>query len=83
MEESQLSVLTPDLAAEAQTLRREFETRSQHLLSERITNVNSFSSVLRRLGPRFSRFPRTRWGNWSTGNGDPLPGMFFFLFKCF
>lgn len=46
MEDSQISALPPDLAAEAQNLRRVWETRNRQLLQERIL-TSSFSNVLR------------------------------------
>lgn len=46
MEDSQISALPPDLAAEAQTLRRDWETRNRQM-QERILTTN-FSNVLRR-----------------------------------
>jgi E3 ubiquitin-protein ligase HUWE1 len=55
MEESQISVLPPDLAAEAQTLRRDWEARNRQIMQERfLTHVsqsnNTLSSILRNSG---------------------------------
>lgn len=61
MEDSQISVLPPDLAAEAQNLRRQWETRNRQNMQEQINQIGgngnaanagsgtspSFSSVLR------------------------------------
>lgn len=59
MEESQISVLPPELAAEAQNLRRDWESRNQQIMQEQISQIGgggnggnvgsspSFSSVLR------------------------------------
>lgn len=59
MEESQISVLPPDLAAEAQNLRRDWESRNRQMMQEQISQIGaggnsgnvgtspSFSSVLR------------------------------------
>ncbi|RZF32790.1 hypothetical protein LSTR_LSTR011436 [Laodelphax striatellus] len=57
MEESQISVLPPELAAEAQNLRREWEARNRQLVQERFLNhvtnsSNSLSSILRNSAPR-------------------------------
>ena len=45
MEDSQISALPPDLAAEAQTLRRDWETRNRQM-QERILS-SSFTTALR------------------------------------
>lgn len=55
MEESQISVLPPDLAQEAQNLRREWEARNRHMMQERFLNHVSqsntaLSSILRNTG---------------------------------
>ncbi|XP_065351363.1 E3 ubiquitin-protein ligase HUWE1 isoform X4 [Cloeon dipterum] len=52
MEESQISVLPPELAAEAQTLRRDWEARNRQIMQERFLNHvsqsnNTLSSILR------------------------------------
>lgn len=59
MEESQISVLPPDLAAEAQNLRRDWESRNRQIMQEQMSQIGasgnsgnvgtspSFSSVLR------------------------------------
>ncbi|XP_043484818.1 E3 ubiquitin-protein ligase HUWE1 isoform X4 [Leptopilina heterotoma] len=52
MEESQISVLPPELAQEAQSLRREWEARNRHIMQERFLNQVSqggtaLSSILR------------------------------------
>jgi len=50
MEDSQISALPPDLAAEAQTLRRDWETRNRQM-QERILS-SSFTNALRTPGNR-------------------------------
>ncbi|XP_058791372.1 E3 ubiquitin-protein ligase HUWE1 isoform X2 [Phymastichus coffea] len=55
MEESQISVLPPDLAQEAQNLRREWETRNRMMMQERFLNHvgqgnATLSSILRNSG---------------------------------
>lgn len=58
MEDSQISVLPPELAAEAQNLRRDWENRNRQIMQEQINQIGgagsgnvgtspSFSSVLR------------------------------------
>lgn len=52
MEESQISVLPPELAAEAQNLRREWEARNRQLMQERFLShvshsTSALSSILR------------------------------------
>lgn len=80
MEDSQISVLPPELAAEAQNLRRDWENRNRQIMQEQISQIGgggnsgngspSFSSVLRyrsRLPePIFSahNLQRMRWSNW-------------------
>ncbi|CAK9823562.1 E3 ubiquitin-protein ligase HUWE1, partial [Anthophora retusa] len=83
MEESQISVLPPDLAQEAQNLRREWEARNRHIMQDRFLNHVSqgnttLSSILRNSGR--GRGGGTRyaihtvaqggWQPWST-RGDP------------
>lgn len=46
MEDSQFSALPPDIAAEAQNLRRDWESRNRQILQERLL-TSSFSSVFR------------------------------------
>lgn len=55
MEESQISVLPPELAAEAQNLRRDWESRNRQLMQERFLNqighsTTTLSSILRSRG---------------------------------
>jgi hypothetical protein len=55
MEDSQIAVLPPDLASEAQNLRREWETRNRQMLQDRFfshTNhtTTTLSSILRNSG---------------------------------
>ncbi|XP_059469591.1 E3 ubiquitin-protein ligase HUWE1 isoform X4 [Neocloeon triangulifer] len=79
MEESQISVLPPELAAEAQTLRRDWEARNRQIMQERFLNHvsqsnNTLSSILRnsvgiiegRMPSRYiSSVPPRAWGQWS------------------
>lgn len=55
MEDSQIAALPPDLAAEAQNLRRDWETRNRQM-QERIL-TSSFTHALRNPGNR-SEYPR-------------------------
>jgi hypothetical protein len=50
MEDSQIAALPPDLAAEAQNLRRDWETRNRQM-QERIL-TSSFTHALRNPGNR-------------------------------
>jgi E3 ubiquitin-protein ligase HUWE1 len=56
MEESQIAVLPPELAAEAQNLRREWESRNRQLLQDRFIHGSNavtsatFTSILRNSG---------------------------------
>ncbi|XP_057320129.1 E3 ubiquitin-protein ligase HUWE1-like isoform X1 [Microplitis mediator] len=79
MEESQMSVLPPDLAEEAQNLRRQWEARNRHLMQERFLNHVSqgnttLSSILRNSGrgrgggTRYaihSVTQRAQWNSWN------------------
>lgn len=78
MEDSQISVLPPELAAEAQNLRRELETRNRATMqpTSQIGNVQSYPSVLRYR----SRLPEPiftshnlqpmRFTNWGCSNSS-------------
>ena len=79
MEESQMAVLPPDLAAEAQNLRREWEARNRQLMADRFFNhvgnsgANALSSIIRnsmgRLGSRYGVHAvhnRGQWSGWAT-----------------
>lgn len=67
-----MSVLPPDLAAEAQTLRRDWEARNRQMVQERFFQ-NNLSTIIRhstrgRLGSRFNShlFPqRAQWNTWA------------------
>lgn len=54
MDDSTVAVLPPDLAAEAQTLRRELEERHRRLMQERLfaqaAGAGSLSAILRHSG---------------------------------
>lgn len=80
IEESQISVLPPELAAEAQNLRRDWEARNRQLMQERFLNQlqtnTALSSILRhsgrgRLGARYAihTVPQ-RWPSWNRGDGS-------------
>ncbi|XP_053985847.1 E3 ubiquitin-protein ligase HUWE1-like isoform X2 [Hylaeus volcanicus] len=79
IEESQISVLPPDLAQEAQNLRREWEARNRHMMQERFLNHVSqehatLSSILRSTGggrtgaTRYSIHAVAQRGQWSPWN---------------
>ncbi|KAG7210750.1 hypothetical protein KM043_012246 [Ampulex compressa] len=84
MEESQISVLPPDLAQEAQNLRREWEARNRHMMQERFLNHvregnTAISGILRNSGRgrgggaqyAIHAVPqRAQWTAWSTARGD-------------
>ena len=84
MEESQISVLPPDLAQEAQNLRREWEARNRHLMQERFLNHvsqgnSALSNILRHTGrgrgggTRYSIHSvpqRAQWHSWNP-RGEP------------
>uniref|UniRef100_A0A1B6DRZ8 HECT-type E3 ubiquitin transferase n=1 Tax=Clastoptera arizonana TaxID=38151 RepID=A0A1B6DRZ8_9HEMI len=66
IEESQISVLPPELAAEAQNLRREWEARNRQLMQERfishVTNsTTALSSILRTSQARGLRRTTARY----------------------
>lgn len=72
MEDSQMAVLPPDLAAEAQNLRREWEARNRQLMADRFftnSGANALSSIIRssmgRLGSRYGVHPVHSRGHWS------------------
>ncbi|XP_046484252.1 E3 ubiquitin-protein ligase HUWE1 isoform X1 [Neodiprion pinetum] len=79
MEESQISVLPPDLAQEAQSLRRDWEARNRRMMQERIlshvTQSNpALSSILRNSGrgrgggARYAIHTvpqRSQWSSWN------------------
>ncbi|XP_020278772.1 E3 ubiquitin-protein ligase HUWE1 isoform X2 [Pseudomyrmex gracilis] len=83
MEESQISVLPPELAQEAQNLRREWEARNRHMMQERFLNHVSqsntaLSSILRNSGrargggTRYAIHAvpqRSQWSSWNS-RGD-------------
>lgn len=66
-----MSVLPPDLAAEAQTLRRDWEARNRQMVQERFLQSN-LTTIIRhstrgRLGSRFSNFipQRAQWNSFT------------------
>ncbi|KZC13383.1 E3 ubiquitin-protein ligase HUWE1 [Dufourea novaeangliae] len=80
MEESQISVLPPDLAQEAQNLRREWEARNRDLMQQRfLSHVSqgnaTLSSILRHSGRCVCRGGATRYAIQAVaqrGQWDPL-----------
>ncbi|EFA10984.1 E3 ubiquitin-protein ligase HUWE1 [Tribolium castaneum] len=72
MEDSQMSALPPDLAAEAQTLRRDWEARNRQLVQERILQSN-LTSIIRHsararqqpLHHSSGHFHRAQWTHWN------------------
>lgn len=99
IEESQISVLPPDLAAEAHNLRREHDARNRQYFQERerILSHNTLSSILRGTGPRGTRVAihgvpsiRSQWGISSISRGSesggidpPFEYVFLYLFFFF
>lgn len=84
IEESQISVLPPDLAAEAQNLRREHDARNRQYFQQhdRILSHNTLSSILRGTAPRGTRVAihgmppmRGQWGISSISRGNDSTGM--------
>lgn len=65
MEESQIAALPPDLAAEAQSLRREWESRNRQFLQDRLFSHGhhpgtTLSSILRNSGDDFQNSAITK-----------------------
>lgn len=65
MEDSQMSALPPDLAAEAQTLRRDWEARNRQMVQERFFQSN-LTTIIRhstrsRLSSRFNTHLLPQW----------------------
>ncbi|XP_059143196.1 E3 ubiquitin-protein ligase HUWE1-like isoform X5 [Physella acuta] len=84
MDDSMLAVLPPELAAEAQELRRDMEERHRRLLQERLfaqAGAASISAILRhsglagRLGTRYAIRAAPRHNQWSFGGSrlNPAP----------
>ena len=78
MEDSQMAVLPPELAAEAQNLRREWEARNRQLMADRFfthvgnSGANALSSIIRssmgRLSSRYGIHTvhnRSHWSGWA------------------
>ncbi|XP_068082120.1 E3 ubiquitin-protein ligase HUWE1 [Anabrus simplex] len=82
MEDSQISVLPPDLAEEAQNLRREWEARNRQLMQERFFshvthNSSALSSILRNSGRVGSGVygihavpQRAQWNPWNSSRPE-------------
>ncbi|CAH1153351.1 unnamed protein product [Phaedon cochleariae] len=77
MEDSQMSALPPDLAAEAQTLRRDWYARNRQMAQERFlqTNLTTIYRQSRGRPPlRPSNFQRGGWSQWSRDiMNNPVP----------
>ncbi|XP_046406854.1 E3 ubiquitin-protein ligase HUWE1 isoform X2 [Ischnura elegans] len=86
MEESQISALSPELAAEAANLRREWETRNRQMMQERFfshvnPNNSALTSILRntgRVGARYAihTVPQQHWRSWASraeNSNPPAP----------
>lgn len=71
MEDSVLAVMPPDIAAEAQALRREQEARQRQLMHERLFGHSSTSALSAIL-----RSPGTQGGKWE-GSGISCLALFF------
>ncbi|XP_066247369.1 E3 ubiquitin-protein ligase HUWE1 isoform X2 [Euwallacea similis] len=69
MEDSQMSALPPELAAEAQNLRRDWYARNRQLAQERFLQSNLPTIIRRtrgdRQGSRPITFQRGGWSQWS------------------
>lgn len=69
MEDSQMSALPPDLAAEAQTLRRDWYARNRQMVQERFMQSNLTTIIRHTRGRqttlRSSNFPRGQWNQWN------------------
>ncbi|GFO42891.1 E3 ubiquitin-protein ligase huwe1-like [Plakobranchus ocellatus] len=83
MDDSMLAVLPPELAAEAQELRRDMEERHRRILQERLfaqAGAASLSTILRhsglanRLGNRYA-LRATRRNQWLSGGSRLNPGV--------
>ncbi|CAN0188024.1 unnamed protein product [Lampetra planeri] len=83
MDDSVLAVLPPDIAAEAQALRRELEARHRQLMQERLfshSNSSALSAILRSTGltgrlsgsrgVQYTRLTMTRGGGFQWGNSN-------------
>ncbi|XP_044765781.1 E3 ubiquitin-protein ligase HUWE1 isoform X3 [Coccinella septempunctata] len=69
MEDSQISALPPDLAAEAQNLRRDLEARNRQLVQERFLHNNLTTIIRHSARGRISGRPflppqRSQWATW-------------------
>ncbi|CAH0561864.1 unnamed protein product [Brassicogethes aeneus] len=67
MEDSQMSALPPDLAAEAQTLRRDWYARNRQMAQERFlqSNLTTIIRQSRRHTLRPTSFQRSQWSQWN------------------
>lgn len=77
MEDSQMSALPPDLAAEAQTLRRDWYARNRQMAQERFLQSN-LTTIIRhsrgRQSLRPNNFQRGGWSQWSRDfMSNPVP----------
>ncbi|KAG5895091.1 hypothetical protein JTB14_023265 [Gonioctena quinquepunctata] len=77
MEDSQMSALPPDLAAEAQTLRRDWYARNRQMAQERFLQSN-LTTIYRHSRGRHTlrptNFQRGGWSQWSRDfMNNPVP----------
>nr|XP_023021300.1 E3 ubiquitin-protein ligase HUWE1-like [Leptinotarsa decemlineata] len=77
MEDSQMSALPPDLAAEAQTLRRDWYARNRQMAQERFLQSN-LTTIYRHSRGRHpfrpTNFQRGSWSQWSRDfMNNPVP----------
>lgn len=77
MEDSVLAVMPPDIAAEAQALRREQEARQRQLMHERLFGHSSTSALSAIL-----RSPGTEGGKWEGSGMSGFGHMRLFVPLC-
>ncbi|KAJ8983063.1 hypothetical protein NQ317_007105 [Molorchus minor] len=70
MEDSQMSALPPDLAAEAQTLRRDWYARNRQMAQERFLQSNLTTIIRHSRGRQTLRPNNFQRGAWSQWNRD-------------
>lgn len=78
MEDSVLAVMPPDIAAEAQALRREQEARQRQLMHERLfghSSTSALSAILRSPGTEGGKWEGSGLSRFATGVSvySPLP----------
>ncbi|CAH1960708.1 unnamed protein product [Acanthoscelides obtectus] len=70
MEDSQMSALPPDLAAEAQTLRRDWYARNRQMAQQRLFQSNLTTIYRHSRGRQSLRATNFQRGGWSQWNRD-------------